>query len=92
MWVQEFLRELVVGIATPSDLAGLFLVEILHCSEGEDVEQMAQTSKQILPCLRLLISLYSLVFNILHVLYYPYLYLLDIVCICAHISIQPREL
>ena len=39
--VQEFLRELVVGVAAPSDLAGSFLVKILHCGEGEDVEQVA---------------------------------------------------
>jgi len=43
--VQEFLRELIVGVAAPSDLAGSILVEILHCSEGGDVEQVARTSK-----------------------------------------------
>ena len=36
--VQEFLRELVVGVAAPSDLAGSILVKILHCGEGGDVE------------------------------------------------------
>jgi len=36
--VQEFLRELVVGVATPSDLAGSIIVEIFHCGEGEDAE------------------------------------------------------
>ena len=45
--VQEFLREFVVGVATPSDLAGSFLVKILHCGEGRNVEQVARTSKQI---------------------------------------------
>ena len=34
--VVEFLRELVVGIAAPSDLARLFLVKILHCGEDGD--------------------------------------------------------
>ena len=42
---QEFLREIIVGVATPSDLAGLFLVKILHCSEGRDIEQVPRTSK-----------------------------------------------
>jgi len=32
--VQEFLRELVVGGATPSDLAGSIIVEIFHSGEG----------------------------------------------------------
>jgi len=36
--VQEFLRELVVGVTAPSNLAGSFLVEILHSGEGGDVE------------------------------------------------------
>ena len=44
--VQEFLRELIVGVATPSDFAKLFIVKILHSGEGGDVEQVAQTSKQ----------------------------------------------
>ena len=38
LWVQEFLRELVVGVAAPSDLAGSILVKILHSVEGGDVE------------------------------------------------------
>ena len=38
--VQEFLRELVVGVATPSDLAGSIIVEIFHCGEGSDIEQV----------------------------------------------------
>ena len=42
---QEFLRELVVGVMTPSDLAGSFIVEILHSGEGEDIEQVARTAK-----------------------------------------------
>ena len=39
--VQEFLRELVVGVAVPNDLAGSFLVKIFHCGEGLDVEKLA---------------------------------------------------
>jgi len=39
--VQEFLRELVVDVAAPSDLAGSIIVEILHSGEGRDVEQVA---------------------------------------------------
>ena len=45
LWVQEFLRELVVGIATPSDLAGSIIVKIFHCGKGGDVEKVARTSK-----------------------------------------------
>ena len=36
--VQEFLRELVRGVAVPNDLAGSFLAKILHYDEGVDVE------------------------------------------------------
>jgi len=43
--IQEFLRELVVSIAAPSDLAGSIIVKILHCGEGGDIEQVARTSK-----------------------------------------------
>jgi len=45
--VQEFLKELVVSVAAPGDLAGSFLVKILHCGEGDDVEQVDRSSKQI---------------------------------------------
>ena len=45
--VQEFLRELIVGVAAPSDLAESFIVEIFHSAEGRGVEQVARTSKQI---------------------------------------------
>ena len=58
--VQEFLREFVVGVAAPSDLAGSFIVKIFHSSEGRDVEQCARTSKQIsrvCNCLSLSLSL-----------------------------------
>ena len=61
--VQEFLRELIVGVAALSDLEGLFLLEILYCCEGGNVEQVARISKQfsrIYDCLSL--SLNSLVF------------------------------
>ena len=43
--VQEFLKELVVGVAAPSDVARSILVEILHCGEGGDAEQVIRTSK-----------------------------------------------
>ena len=43
--VQEFLREIVVGVATVSDLARSFIVKILHSGEGGDVEQVTRTSK-----------------------------------------------
>ena len=36
--VQEFLRELVAGVAVPSDHAGSIIVKILHSVEGGDVE------------------------------------------------------
>ena len=58
--VQELLREIVVGVAAPSDLAESIIVEILHSSEGGDVEQVARTSKQIsrvCDCLSLPLSL-----------------------------------
>ena len=47
--VQGFLRELVVGIAALSDLAGSIIVKILHSGEGEDVEQVCSNLEIILP-------------------------------------------
>jgi len=44
--VQKFLKELVVGVTAPSDLARSIIVEILHCGEGGDVEKVARTLKQ----------------------------------------------
>ena len=41
----EFYCKFVVGVETPSDLAGLISVEILHSVEGGDVEQASRTSK-----------------------------------------------
>ena len=75
MRVQEFLRELIVSVAAPSDLAGMIIVEIPHCGEGGDVEQVAQTSKQfsrVCDCSSLSHSPY------LACLYCSYLYMLDI--------------
>jgi len=43
--VQEFLRDLV-RVATSSDLAGSIIVELFHCSEGRDVEQVGRSLKQ----------------------------------------------
>ena len=64
--VQEFLRELVIGVEVPSDLAGSIIVEILHSGEGRDVEQVCSNLETNLPCLRLLISLSYLFLYILH--------------------------
>ena len=66
--VQEYLRDLVVGGVAPSDLGGSILVKILYSIEGGDIEQVSSNLEIILLCLRLLISLNSLVFYILHVL------------------------
>ena len=46
--VQEFLRKIVVGVAGLSDLAGSFLVKILHRGEGGDVEQVAEPQNKSL--------------------------------------------
>ena len=47
--VQEFLRELVVGVVTPSDLARSIIVKILHSVEGGDVG--GSNFETFLPCL-----------------------------------------
>ena len=36
--VEEFLMELVVGIAAPSDLARSFIVEILYSGKGREIK------------------------------------------------------
>ena len=80
--VQEFLRELVIGVAASSDLAGSILVEILYSFEGGDIEQGCSNLKTILPYLRLLslsLSL-SLVFIYLTCLSYLSHYMHDISC------------
>jgi len=41
----------LVGVAAPSDLVGLFYVEILRSVEGGDVEQVCSNLKTNLPCL-----------------------------------------
>ena len=82
--VQEFLRELIVGVAAPSDLTGSILVEILHSVEGGDVEQVARTSKQIshvYDCLSLPLSLvfiYLACFYCSHLTCLIYLCFIDI--------------
>ena len=43
--VQEFLRELIVGVVAPGDLAGSTIVKIFHSGEEENVEQVSRTSK-----------------------------------------------
>ena len=80
--VQEFLRELIVGTVAPSYLARSIIVKIFHCGESGNVEQVARTSKQfshVCDCSSITLS-QSLMFNILHVLYCLYLYLLDTTC------------
>ena len=95
--VQEFLRELVVGVATPSDLGGSILVKIFHSVKDMDVNQVCSILETNLPCLRLLLSL-SLVFIYLACLYCSYLYMLDILVlncymlgiICSHLYSTKR--
>ena len=76
--VQEFLRELVVGVATPNNLARSIIVEILHCSEGRDVEQVARISKQISRICECLSLPLSLVFKYLACFYCLHSHMLDI--------------
>ena len=77
--VQEFLRELVVSVTTPSDLAGSIIVKIFHCGEGRDAEQVAEPRNKSLVFVIAYLSL-SLVFYILHTLNCSYLHMLDITC------------
>ena len=83
--VQEFLRELVVGVATSSDLAGSILMEILHIIEGGDVEQVCSNLEINLLCLRFLSLTW---FYILHAIIVYIFYILDIplcftyMCVC----------
>ena len=51
LWVQEFLRELILGVVAPSDLTGSILVKILHSVEGGNVKQVCSNLEIILPCL-----------------------------------------
>ena len=76
--VQKFLRELAVGVAAPSDLAGSIIVGILHCGEGGDVEQVTRTLKQISRVCGYLSLPLSLMFYILHALIVYIYYMLDI--------------
>ena len=69
----------LVGVASPSDLVGSFLVEILHSVEGGDVEQVCSNLEINLPCLRLLSLSLTCVF-ILHVIIVHISYMLDILC------------
>ena len=54
--VQEFFKELVVVIAALNDLAGSFIVNILHSVKGGYVEQVCSNLETILLFLRLLID------------------------------------
>jgi len=70
--VQECLRGLV-GVAVPSDLAGSVIIEILHCSEGGNIEQVARNLKQISSSISYILTIVYILHN------YTYLYMLDIV-------------
>ena len=72
--VQNFLRELIVGVATPSDLTGSILVKILHYCEGGDVELGARTLKQ-----------FSLVCDCFSLCQLTYIYILHAYYLCAHL-------
>ena len=69
----------LVGVATPSDLVGSILVEILHSVEGGDVEQVCSNLETNLPCLRLL----SLSFTCLYILhaYIVFIFICLIYCV-----------
>ena len=76
--VQEFLRELVVGVATPTDLAGSIIVKILYSGECWGIEKVARTSKQISHACDCLSLPLSLVFIYLACFYYLHSHMLDI--------------
>jgi len=76
--VPELLRELVVGVAAPSDFAGSNIMEILYSSEGGDIEQVARTSKQIFRVCDCLSLHLSLVFIYLKCFYCLLSHMLDI--------------
>jgi len=90
LWVQEFLRELVVGVAAPSDLAGLIIIEILHCDEDGDVEQVleprnnspmfaiAHLSLNSLVFISCMIIIFVLIYYMLDIAYAKLLYLLGL--------------
>ena len=78
MRIQEFLRQLVVDVVAPSDLAGSILVKILLYGEDGDVEQVLEPRNKS-PVFVIAYSL-SLVF-IPYFSYCLHLYMLDI-CLC----------
>jgi len=76
--VQEFLREILVSVAAPGDLAGSILLKILHSVEGGTYSKCALTSKQfsrVCNCS----SLSHLCLYIMHA-FIVHLYMLDISC------------
>ena len=98
--VQEFLWELIVGVAALSNLKRSIPVKILHGVEGGDIEKVARTSKQIsriCDCLSLFLSLVFIslalityificlgLFDILHACI-PCLFLTCLIlCLCSH--------
>ena len=87
MRVQEFLREIVVGVAALSDLAGSILVEILYSVDGGDVEQVCSNLETNLPYLRLLISLSLSLTCVLYLYAYCFIYnMLDILVLYCYIA------
>jgi len=87
--VKEFLWELVLVVSAPSELAGSFIMEILHSVEDGDVNQVCSNLETILSCLRMLISLsHSLVFYILHAyIVFIYICLIYLVFYCHMLEI-----
>ena len=76
------LRELVVGVAAPSDLIRSIIVEILHSGEGGDVEQVLEprNNSPVFAIARLsLTCVYTLHAYIVHIYYMLDIYLFFIV-------------
>jgi len=78
--VQEFLRELIIGVAALDDLAVLILVEILYSGKGGNVKQVARISKQISRVCDCSSFSQLICAYILHTHNCSYLYMLNITC------------
>ena len=74
------LRELVVGVAAPSDLTRSIIVEILHSGECGDVEQVLEprNNSPVFAIALLYLSLSLICVYILHVYIVYFFYMLDI--------------
>ena len=97
--IQEFLRELIVGVAAPSDLAGSFLVKILRRGEGGNIEQVARprnnspvfviahlslNSLVFISCLLIIFVLIYYMFGLFDILHYYYCSYFTYVILCSH--------